>query len=84
MPGAWTVARYKWHAGGQRFDPAWLHQFSANRHHHRIRTALTGRKIGGAKRLSARARQQLEGREARSAGLGWLPPGRRGRARAGC
>ena len=39
-----------WHAGGQRFDPAWLHQFSAPAaeltFHHRQR------KIGGAKRPS--------------------------------
>jgi len=61
-----------WHAGGQRFDPAWLHQFSAPAaeltFHHRQR------KIGGAKRL--------ERRQATPSGSVASPPGRRGRAQA--
>src|SRR5580698_9639495 len=45
-----------WHAGGQRFDPAWLHHFRP--HHPRLFSAAVNGENGGAKRLSLAPRDQ--------------------------
>jgi hypothetical protein len=63
-----------WHAGGQRFDPAWLHQFSPGEGGD-IPEKLVMAKIGGAKRPQRR-------QAATSGSVVWPPPGRREGAQA--